>query len=105
MVAYKVGVQFVKQGDLYRQLYDQFRSEYLLREDLKTEIQSKQGKVTKNGVSKGTAHIHAMAQRKMVKIFLQHLWVQWRTLENLPISKPYVIDRIGHSDYIKPQPS
>ena len=103
MVAYKVGVQFVKQGDLYRKLYDQFRAEYELREDLKAERETKQGKKTKNGESKGTAHIHNMAQRKTVKIFLQHLWVEWRTLEGLPVSMPYVMDRMGHSDYIQPK--
>jgi len=53
--------------------------------------------------TKGTAHIHAMAQRKMVKVFLQHLWVQWRTMEGLSISMPYVIDRLKHSDYIQPR--
>lgn len=102
VVAYKVGVQFIKQGDLYRKLYDRFRAEYEMREDLKTEINSKKGKKTKLGESKGTAHIHAMAQRKMIKIFLQHLWINWRELEGLSTNMPYVIDIGGHSDYIQP---
>lgn len=103
MLAYKIGSQFVKQGGLYRELYDQFKDNYSLRDDLKTEVDSRKGKKTKNGESKGTGHIHNMAQRKVVKIFLQHLWVQWRTLEKLPISMPYVIDCMGHSDYIQPK--
>lgn len=103
MLAYKIGVQFVKQGDLYRKLYDQFKLEYSLRDDLKKETESKKGKVTKNGTSKGTAHIHAMAQRKTVKVFLSHLWAVWRKLEGLPVTKPYVMDRMGHSKYIEPQ--
>lgn len=103
MVAYKIGVQFVKQGETYRKLYDQFRAEYMLREDLRTEINNKKGKKTKNGESKGTAHIHNMAQRKMVKIFLSHLWAEWRKLEGLTITKPYVIDQLKHSDYIEPE--
>ena len=36
----------------------------------------------------------------MVKIFLQHLWLKWRELEGLPISKPYSIERLGHAEYI-----
>ena len=47
-------------------------------------------------------HIHAMAMRKTIKVFLQHLWVTWRELEGLPVSKPYSIDRLGHGDYIPP---
>lgn len=108
MLAYKVGVQFVKQGDIYRKLYDQFKAEYMLREDLKAEIESKKGKKVKakNGEateSKGTAHIHNMAQRKMVKIFLSHLWAEWRKLEGLPVTMPYSISMMGHSDYIQPR--
>jgi len=107
MLAFKVATQFVKQGDLYRKLYDDFRSVYEERDDLKAEVNTKKGKMTKGKggtvvETSGTMHINRMAMRKMVKIFLQHLWVQWRTLENLPVSDPYVIARMGHSDYIKP---
>lgn len=107
MLAFKVATQFVKQGDLYRKLYEEFKAVYQERDDLKAEINAKKGKPTKgkNGTAvetTGTMHINRMAMRKMVKIFLQHLWVQWRTMENLPVSNPYVIDRLGHSDYIQP---
>jgi len=107
MVAYKIEDQFVKQGDLYRKLFDQFKAEYALREDLKAEQDLKKGKRVKikNGETtetKGTGHINQMARRKMVKIFLQHLWITWRTMEKLPVSKPYAIDILGHSDYIEP---
>ncbi len=103
----KVAIQFVKQGDLYRKLYEEFRAVYENRDDLKAEVDSKKGKKTKGKggttvETTGTDHINKMAMRKMVKIFLQHLWVEWRTLENLPVSDPYVIARMGHSDYIKP---
>jgi len=46
------------------------------------------------------AHIHNRARRKMVKIFLQHLWVTWRQLEGLPISEPYVQAIMGHTNII-----
>ena len=44
MLCYKIGVQFVKQGGLYRKLYDEFREEYEVREDLKLEAAGKSGK-------------------------------------------------------------
>ena len=47
-------------------------------------------------------HLHNMAQRKMVKIFLQHLWLTWRELEGLPVSLPYAHDQLGHGTLYTP---
>ena len=50
------------------------------------------------------SHIHRMAMRKMVKVFLCHFWVQWRTIEGLPVSLPYAVTHVeGHEHYIEPQ--
>jgi len=48
------------------------------------------------------SHIDRMARRKMIKIFLQHLWVKWREYEELPISEPYVQAYLGHTNIIHP---
>lgn len=48
------------------------------------------------------AHIHNMAHRKVIKIFLQHFWVTWRTMEGLPVTMPYVHDKMGHQSYYGP---
>lgn len=48
------------------------------------------------------AHIHNRAWRKMVKIFLQHLWLTWRQSEGLPVSEPYVQAIMGHTNIIQP---
>lgn len=37
------------------------------------------------------SHLHRMARRKMVKIFLSHLWLKWREFEGLPVTEPYII--------------
>ncbi|MBA7650598.1 hypothetical protein ES703_58408 [subsurface metagenome] len=47
-------------------------------------------------------HLDAMAVRKMIKLFLACLWLVWREAEGLPITKPYAIDKLGHSSYIVP---
>lgn len=101
-LCWRFGKQFVMQGDFYRGLYDQFRAEYEQRDDLINEMNGKTGKKTKHGTSKGTGHIHNMAQRKTVKIFLSHLWVKWRELEGLPVSDPYILSVGGHSKKILP---
>jgi hypothetical protein len=36
-------------------------------------------------------HIHNRAWRKMIKQFLADFWLQWRVMEGLPVSRPYVI--------------
>ena len=48
------------------------------------------------------SHVHRKARRKMVKIFLSHLWLIWRDLEGLPVSKPYAEQILGHSNIIPP---
>lgn len=56
-----------------------------------------------NGESKtmyNDGHIDNMARRKMVKIFLQNLWIFWRESEGLPTNQPYVQAILGHADII-----
>jgi len=55
---------------------------------------------TDQHISEG--HIHNMALRKMVKLFLAHLWVEWRRGAGLPVSGPYVEDKLGHEHIIEP---
>ena len=43
----------------------------------------------RNDPSLTPKHIHMMASRYAVKMFLADLWVKWRELEGLPITKPY----------------
>lgn len=40
-------------------------------------------------------HTWLAARRIMCQVFLQHLWVVWRDLENLPINKPYIMWKKG----------
>ncbi len=47
-------------------------------------------------------HIHNMALRKMIKLFLSHLWLVWREEAGLPLTKPYAIDRMKHNSFIPP---
>ena len=46
------------------------------------------------------SHAHSRAMRKAVKIFLQHYWVLSRKLANLPVTDPYVKDRLDHEHII-----
>jgi hypothetical protein len=97
-LCYLVGDQFIKQTKSpYRKIYDQARLEYENRPDLMKERDERKG-----GLSKGTAHINAMARRKTIKIFLSHLWQEWRRLEGLPTPDPYAIAMLGHGNKVEP---
>lgn len=50
-------------------------------------------------------HVDNAGRRKMVKLFLSHLWMVWREAEGLPTSDPFVIaspDHPEHTHYIDP---
>lgn len=106
-LCYLIGDQFIKQRESpYRKLYDQYRLEYETRPDLIAEMSGKKGKGTVRVRGemvevKGTAHINAMARRKAVKVFLSHLWEEWRTIEGLPTPAPYSFAVLGHADKIE----
>jgi len=59
-------------------------------------------KATGFGLSFTPAHVDKRAKRKMIKIFLQHLWVIWRESEGLPVSEPYVQAMLGHTNIVEP---
>jgi hypothetical protein len=68
----------------YRKVYD----------DYKHRLESHEKHKDK---SKG--HRHAMAMRYAIKMFLQDLWIAWRTLEGLPVTLPYHEAVLGHKHH------
>jgi len=48
-------------------------------------------------------HLDTMAMRKMIKLFLSHLWLKWRQAERLPITAPYAHAIKNHTDYRTPE--
>lgn len=83
---YQVGTSFLRSNSPYRQTYDNAREHY----------EVKRAEWTKG-------HQHNAAMRKMIKLWLSHLWVRWRELEGLPTNHPYVHEKLGHNHYIKPE--
>jgi hypothetical protein len=103
-LAFKIATQFVKQNEEYKSLYDTYRKKLEQRNDRLQEVEKKKGKLvkSKNGEMRstsGTMHIHMDAQRRMVKEFLKNLWLEWRRVEGLPITQPYAVARLGHTDH------
>lgn len=82
---YLVASSFMKSGSPYRLIYDRAKVKYEQTTDW----------------TKG--HIHRAATRKMIKIFLSHLWERWRITDGLPIRRAYVLEELGHEMEYTPQ--
>ena len=96
---WKVAASFEKQNpakSYYRRIYDEKKKYYMNREDLR--------KAVEEGRKGALLHIRLMAMRYTVKRFLADLWVQWRKLEGLPLTKPYAHEILGHQEYQEWQP-
>lgn len=87
---------YLKEKDKYYQRYENQSIKIVPA----TSLPKKNGKryEPSNMISEG--HIHNMALRKMIKLFLVCLWVTWREAEGLPLTKPYAIDVLKHNSYI-----
>jgi len=83
---YLVAGSFLKSSSPYRRVYD----------DAKAFYQANRPEWTKS-------HIHAASMRKMIKVFLSHLWNRWRALEGLPIRPLYVHEKLGHTTVFTPE--
>ena len=83
---YLIAKSFLSSDSPYRRVYDEAKVHY---------------EKSRPGWTKMRRHLAAM--RKMVKVFLSHLWVRWRELEHLPVSKPYPIDILQHNTYYHPE--
>lgn len=81
---YLLATSFLRTNSPYRRVYDDAR-EYYDR--------------TRPDWTKG--HKHAASMRKMIKMYLAHLWSTWRVIEGLPIRSPYVHEKLGHTTMLK----
>ena len=82
--AWKIGKQFLKnKNTFYVDIYNKEKAKQKLEHPELTPL-----------------HIDNRAIRKMVKLFLSHLWEAWMTIEGQEIRPPYVIEKMGHTGYI-----
>jgi len=84
-----LGHSFLMSNSPYREYYD----------NMKNRLHSKDwGTPSKNPSDPKNPkafHQHNAANRYMVKMFLKDLYVAWRTLEGLPVRKPYSEEYLG----------
>jgi hypothetical protein len=83
---YLVARGLMRKGNPYRIVYDVAREKY---------------DTAHPEWSKG--HQNDAARRKLIKVFLSHLWEVWRKLEGLPTRRLYVQEKLGHTTIHKPE--
>lgn len=80
-----LGASFLRsRGSYYGKIYYDYKNRLEQREDL------------------SPVHMHRMATRYAVKMFLRDMWVVWRELEGLPVSDPYEVAVLGHKPHLDP---
>lgn len=92
VLAWKAGTSFVKQTakrSKYRKLYDNIKKE-------EHKLHPKKIK-DKSRILYTDGHLHNRAMRKVVKIFLAHLWQTWRRQQGLEATEPYAKQLLHHS--------
>lgn len=101
-----VGESFIKQKTpVYREIYD---AEKERQRRLHPAVVCREcgcvwgecGSKRKHHKMFNDGHLHNRARRKMIKVFLSHLWQVWRESEGLPVSEPYVQAIGGHQNIV-----
>lgn len=82
---YLIGTSFLRSGSEYRKVYDDARDYYEANRPDWTKL-----------------HKHNASMRKMIKVWLAHLWEVWRTIEGLETRSLYVQERLGHNHITTP---
>jgi len=90
---------YLKEKDKYQH---RFRDESRLIVPA-TQLPKKDGKRYEPEYMISAGHVHNMALRKMIKLFLALLWLSWREGEGLPTREPYPVEYLGHEHPITPE--
>ncbi len=120
VLCYKIGESFVKvsgkEEAVYGQYYAQKKEWYLAKNESGGFKELAARNLAEKKYNKDTdaykayiigklppAHIHAMAKRSAVKLFLSHFQQVWYEAEfHKPAPAPFPIAHLGHKDYIAP---
>jgi len=108
-MCWRLGKSLIRAKGKYYDYYIAEKKRIAEREKVKgktivpsNKLPKENGKRIENDEFFGLGHVDMMAMRKMIKLFLSHLWLKWREAENLPITEPYAFGVMNHSNKIEP---
>lgn len=100
-MCWRLGTSMIRAGGAYYHYYLNVKESYDRRYEGQI-VKAKKGTPVPPGMITAK-HIHNMALRRMIKLFLSHLWEKWREAEGLPGGTPYALERLGYAGVpIKP---
>lgn len=97
-----LAASFMKSNSPYRAIYDNEKEKLLNKVFPVGYLKAKGNGYKETDTMLKRSHADQRARRKMVSVFLNHLWVIWRQLEGLPTPMDYQFDKLGHTNYIEP---
>lgn len=96
---------FIKQRTpVYRDIYDNEKKQELAKVypiGYLSQHCNNGKKYKKEDVHITKLHAHNRARRKMMQIFIQHYYNNDRVVNNLPVRKPYVEEKLNHTGIIE----
>lgn len=109
-----VAGSFLRSGSPYRREYDEAKAYYMeTKVRVITTAMRADAKAAGLEIQEGWTlkHCDLAARRKMVKLFMSHLWQAWREVRGLPLPQPYAYSVLGHDpagmklaeSYLKPE--
>lgn len=108
-MAWRVGGSLLKAKGKFYEYYLSQKERYQARYEAQgikivpaTALPKIRGKKVEGEGYISEGHIHNMALRKMIKLFLACLWLTWREGLGLPITTPYAIGILKHGSMIEP---
>jgi len=78
---------------IYREEYDNYKTRITEREVVLTQQAGERGDT--DFKPRTPAHLHRMALRYMIKRFLVHFYMEYRTMEGLPVTEEYGVRKLG----------
>lgn len=109
-MCYRVGESLMKARGAYYQFYLKAKEQEVAKLTAQgykivpsRSLPSRNGKKYEPPGMISEGHVHMRALRKMIKLFLSHLWQVWREAEGLPAPKPYPISKLMHPHYYDPE--
>lgn len=96
-----LGPSFLKsQSSPYVEIYYDEKEQQLKKTYKKGELEKNYHGYEKEDTKLLLGHAHNRAMRKTVKIFISHLYDEWRKSEGLPVREPYCFEKLGHTTKI-----
>ncbi len=108
-MCWRLGSFLMRSRGKFKDYYDREKKKYIQKYEAQgikimpaNKIKNSNGKRPEETGAISEGHIHNMALRKMIKLFLACLWLKWREAEGLSMRAPYSHEYQGHTTLISP---